>query len=727
MAENELTIKSPFNSDTEDGSIAEMEAEGIREVQPLSLQQTVNIQESELNPTVVSYVATTAIASGLPTDTSLRSRNDPRRLVNEKTTLLQDKLKEEFGDKVTCTLDDKILTLMQCKDLEGINNVDDFFKAINALLKAFEREVTVLLLEMDVERIKLAIKHFDSVQCQRPFIKLYKASKEFSLGIVTQTEGDKSLVLLHTNIVKQRVVELEKLLSMEDNFKIKACKHIVESQTARVSIQNRKMTICGFQEDVLATDATINKILCTHFCDSIELEDSVVELMKDTNVLKEVKENLEKLYFNVWCQVFRKSVYVVCANEKHVKPSLQRIQTCFSTSVVKLADYMVDSPVWEKMKSRVNIEYPGRVYIDDTTRRPSVIVQSTVSVCSKVTDMLDKFKERYTLIKRKIKLTESKLELILQHLSNDIEKANEEEFVKLKHDSDEATLDIDGTERGVSRVQERLEDVVTVKLWIADETFADWLKQMSLRKDGKWNKVVNVYENQVDIIFKTGRIEKEQVDVIVNSASQDLRLGVGQSTVTQAIRTAAGDRAQKCLDRHNKPVPFGSVIPGDPGNLKCKKIFHVVLQQFCETAENMHRPHLETVVKDCLDKASSGGYTSIAFPALCTGVHKYPLPFVAATMLDCMVAYINETEKTTLKQIFIVFLDADIHKRRIFEEHKNQRKEELVTMKQQRIFWFKVPWPCRYQCCITAATRASACDFTEEVNGELLEQTFAKT
>ena len=64
-------------------------------------------------------------------------------------------------------------------------------------------------------------------------------------------------------------------------------------------------------------------------------------------------------------------------------------------------------------------------------------------------------------------------------------------------------------------------------------------------------------------------------------------------------------------------------------------------------------------MKKCLTMAAQDGHRSISFPAICTGVLRYPLDMVADTMLETMMKYINEERDTPLKQINIVILTSD--------------------------------------------------------------------
>lgn len=67
----------------------------------------------------------------------------------------------------------------------------------------------------------------------------------------------------------------------------------------------------------------------------------------------------------------------------------------------------------------------------------------------------------------------------------------------------------------------------------------------------------------------------------------------------------------------------------------------------------------------CLDQATKAGYEKIAFPALCSGVHQYPVMDVADAMFDAITAYCILDELFVLKEIILVFLESDQRKRQV--------------------------------------------------------------
>ena len=68
---------------------------------------------------------------------------------------------------------------------------------------------------------------------------------------------------------------------------------------------------------------------------------------------------------------------------------------------------------------------------------------------------------------------------------------------------------------------------------------------------------------------------------------------------------------------------------------------------------------LEAFVSNALEKASQIGCTSIAFPAIGTGILKYPRDVVARVMLEKILSFGEKNPETTLKDIRLALISSD--------------------------------------------------------------------
>ncbi len=121
-----------------------------------------------------------------------------------------------------------------------------------------------------------------------------------------------------------------------------------------------------------------------------------------------------------------------------------------------------------------------------------------------------------------------------------------------------------------------------------------------------------------------GDICELEVDVIVNPANLSLWMATG---VGGAIKRAGGDDIEFAAVRQ-APVPLGGSVVTTAGMLAARAVIHAVS---LDRDRRTSGPVIEAAVRSAMALAREIGATSIAFPALGTGVGGYPLEDAAAT------------------------------------------------------------------------------------------------
>ncbi len=109
-----------------------------------------------------------------------------------------------------------------------------------------------------------------------------------------------------------------------------------------------------------------------------------------------------------------------------------------------------------------------------------------------------------------------------------------------------------------------------------------------------------------------------EVDAIVNPANLSLWMATG---VGGAIKRAGGDAIEFAAVRQ-APVPIGGAIVTTAGTLAAKAVVHAVS---LDRDRRTSGPVIEAAVRSAMARAREIGATSIAFPALGTGVGGFPL------------------------------------------------------------------------------------------------------
>jgi len=156
-----------------------------------------------------------------------------------------------------------------------------------------------------------------------------------------------------------------------------------------------------------------------------------------------------------------------------------------------------------------------------------------------------------------------------------------------------------------------------------------------------------------------GDITDQQTDAIVNPANSQLLLGGG---VAGAIRRKGGPTIQQECNRIGG-TPVGTAVITGAGNLKARYVIHAVGPRMGEGDEDTK---LRDATVSSLRLADSHSLTSIAFPAISTGIFGYPMDRCASVMLKATVDYLSSAKTGLGKVAFVLFDGAALA---IFEKH----------------------------------------------------------
>ena len=126
-----------------------------------------------------------------------------------------------------------------------------------------------------------------------------------------------------------------------------------------------------------------------------------------------------------------------------------------------------------------------------------------------------------------------------------------------------------------------------------------------------------------------GDICELEVDAIVNAANTSLWMATG---VGGAIKRAGGDEIEFAAVRQG-PVPLGGAIVTPAGRLAAKIVIHAVS---IGHDRRVSEASIESAVRSAMSRAREYGVTSVAFPALGTGVGGFPLDDAARVTVSAV-------------------------------------------------------------------------------------------
>ena len=150
-----------------------------------------------------------------------------------------------------------------------------------------------------------------------------------------------------------------------------------------------------------------------------------------------------------------------------------------------------------------------------------------------------------------------------------------------------------------------------------------------------------------------GDITRQVVDAIVNAANSDLAGGGG---VDGAIHRAAGPSVmEETRVRYPLGCPSGDAVVSSPGQLQAKFIFHAV-GPIWRGGQQREVELLRSCFRRCLELAAKHECASIAFPAISTGIYRFPIDLAAENSLDEIRQFLDKFTKSIV--VRVVLFDA---------------------------------------------------------------------
>uniref|UniRef100_A0A3Q1IBE4 Macro domain-containing protein n=1 Tax=Anabas testudineus TaxID=64144 RepID=A0A3Q1IBE4_ANATE len=230
---------------------------------------------------------------------------------------------------------------------------------------------------------------------------------------------------------------------------------------------------------------------------------------------------------------------------------------------------------------------------------------------------------------------------------NSIAKAND---VRVHFDSDRSRIIISGAPARVQRAKSCFQELIsslftdtfTVDKPGAKEYFTSQGSLVLSKMMADFSCVVvlrpdNQEEEKADMCSVSA-------DAVVNSANEELQHLGGLSL---ALLRAAGPQLQKTSDDYiakNGRLSIGAAIVTDAGDLPCKYIVHTVGPRFSDFDQSTAVKHLKQAVQESLRQAKRVECSSIALPAISSGVFGFPVDLCADTIAEAVREYCDDPQ-----------------------------------------------------------------------------------
>ena len=165
---------------------------------------------------------------------------------------------------------------------------------------------------------------------------------------------------------------------------------------------------------------------------------------------------------------------------------------------------------------------------------------------------------------------------------------------------------------------------------------------------------------KVKVSVYKGDLTNEQVDVIVNDANRELDHAGG---VAEAILDKGGRSIQKeswaILKRRGKKLDDGEAVITKPGNLPCKAVVHAVGPKWHDVGPVKSKRILRRACLNSFYEAQKLNMTSIALPAIGSGIYGMPKDVCAEIMFDAVEEFARQGDpaKKTITDVRFVNID----------------------------------------------------------------------
>ena len=173
------------------------------------------------------------------------------------------------------------------------------------------------------------------------------------------------------------------------------------------------------------------------------------------------------------------------------------------------------------------------------------------------------------------------------------------------------------------------------------------------------NKEVIIYKG-CNVIIRKGDLTEEREDAIVNPANEQLN---HQGGAAKAIVSKGGKVIQKESNKYIKKhgsLPTGEATTTNAGNLPWEKIIHVVGPVYPRNnmRDQKQREQLRSAIKSILIEMKKYNFNSVSFPAISTGIFRFPLELCAIIIGEVLKEAIdNDPEFYKNKRLIICNFD----------------------------------------------------------------------
>ncbi|XP_068724855.1 uncharacterized protein [Montipora capricornis] len=213
--------------------------------------------------------------------------------------------------------------------------------------------------------------------------------------------------------------------------------------------------------------------------------------------------------------------------------------------------------------------------------------------------------------------------------------------VILEQPQESGPMVVYGDAASVSQLKLRVKEATSP----SDDDFPTGAQVMSLSESGilSIETCKHHTENGIHISLRYGDITNEDVDAIVNPANALLLHGAGlaQFIVQKGGNEIVTESKKLMKARHYKTLKAGEAVHTKAGDLPCKFVIHAIGPEWNKQSQSKTHRLLQKACFESLKLASTLNLSSIALPAISSGVFGVPVNECAFAMLEGIQEYLK--------------------------------------------------------------------------------------
>lgn len=399
------------------------------------------------------------------------------------------------------------------------------------------------------------------------------------------------------------------------------------------------------------------------------------------------------------------SIVLTTSTGKALSEAEMRLETMLTLKSLSLEDLNVlEKPEWQDLTNQLyetyNLSRKKTVLIKSSKNSGSVVVSGFQEPVREVSKSLEQFINTHSMIEETIRIKSyAMVKFIKEKIPQVWQKLQKGDELNIKFDPKRPLIRVSGERIHVQPALKSFQTIVgslhtdrlTIKkagakkyfqeqgsmvlMMIKEQRFVVVLEDASMEEEDEENYNEDSYdEGSVEdfeqlfcevqtpcgivITVLKANICQFKVDAVVNAANEDLKHIGG---LALALLSAAGPTLQQSSDlyiaNHGK-LPSGNAVITEAGRLPCKYVVHAVGPRYHSSEKLTAIKTLRQAVRGSLKQAVFKKCSSIAIPAISSGIFGFPLDLCTETIAQELHAYVDHQSRQggtdTLKEIHLV-------------------------------------------------------------------------